>query len=152
MDVEQDEGFLECVDHWASFWSGPHQEYIKAYSSLLEEEATSIVEAKGDVNTNGNNTHEREKDKLLCRLYDQLWDTHTQIITTSFPHAKRMENLMPRLETKFALGWCYMVELLAAMSWTLLSLDALMEHRVGYLPHHRIDYSRSIGMAQGNST
>ena len=58
---------------------------------------TSIVEAKGDVNTNGNNTHERENDKLLYRLYDQLWDTHTQIITTSFPHAKRMENIMPRL-------------------------------------------------------
>ena len=45
-----------------------------------------------------------------------------------------MEDLMPPLDRKFGLGWCHMVELLAAMSWTLLSLDALMEIGAGYLP------------------
>jgi ABC-type siderophore export system fused ATPase/permease subunit len=38
------------------------------------------------------------------------------------------------LDRNFGLGWCHMVEVLAAMSWTLLSLDALMENRAGYLP------------------
>ena len=28
MDVENNQGFWECVDHWAAFWSGPHQELI----------------------------------------------------------------------------------------------------------------------------
>lgn len=121
MDVENNQGFLECVDHWAAFWSGPHQELIAEYS-LLEQEDPSEVE------------FDKKKDVLIRKLYDKLWDTHTLIIKSSLPHAKLMEDLMPPLDRKFGLGWCHMVELLAAMSWTLLSLDALMEIGAGYLP------------------
>jgi hypothetical protein len=121
MDVENNQGFRECVDHWAAFWSGPHQELIAKYS-LLEQEDLSEVE------------FDKKKDVLIRQLYDKLWDTHTQIIKSSLPHAKLMEDLMPPLDRKFGLGWCHMVELLAAMSWTLLSLDALMEIGAGYLP------------------
>ena len=37
------------------------------------------------------------------------------------------------------LGWCHMVELLASMQWTLLSMDALLQFGAGYLPTCRLD-------------
>lgn len=38
MDVESNQGFRECVDHWEAFWSGLHQELIAEYSLLGKEE------------------------------------------------------------------------------------------------------------------
>ena len=115
-DIEKNAGFQKCVNIWQSFWSGPHKKFIDAISS----ESFS-------------------KDKAIDILYKDLWESHTGIIKASLPHAKVLEDRMPELEKQFGLGWCRMVELLAAMSWTLLSLDALLEHGAGQLPSCKLD-------------
>lgn len=99
-------------------------------------------------------------------LYRALWSTHTDIIKTSLPYAKKFEKNMPPLELQFGLGWCHMVEILAAMGWTLLSLHSLLEHGAGYLPskvltsenikwlkdHRHEEYVTTMQMIELNST
>ena len=129
-DVENDPGFQACVDLWSRFWtSGAHENYLRASSQRQQEE--------------------QEVDALKT-LYAELWSTHTDIITTSLPNARSMEKLLPEPERKFGLGWCNMVELLAAMGWTLLSLDALMENGAGYLPSRILDDEQTISWLERN--
>lgn len=126
MNIEKNEGFQLCVNHWEAFWIGPHQRFLAEYSSLKNE--------KVEMNVDDIVYQKKKEEESLCRLYERLWNTHTQIIQTLLPYAKRLEQFMPPFERKFGLGWCHMVELLASMSWTFLSLDALMEIGAGYLP------------------
>lgn len=111
-DATKDPGYQACVEVWYSFWTTSHVAFIQNYS----------------ISTN------RNDQSSIMTLYKDLWDFHTLIIQTSLPHAKRMEQYMPEYERAFGLGWCHMVELLAAMSWTWLSLEALMKHGAGFLP------------------
>mmetsp|Transcript_25489 Transcript_25489/g.33804 ORF Transcript_25489/g.33804 Transcript_25489/m.33804 type:complete len:367 (-) Transcript_25489:99-1199(-) len=111
MDVERDAAFIQCVDIWTTFLSGPHQEYIESCTS-----STAL------------------KDEAYDVYYTKLWEAHNNIIATSIQHAKRMEALLPEIERKFSLGFCRVPELLQAMSWTHLGVDSLMRIGIGHLP------------------
>jgi hypothetical protein len=126
-NVEADPGFIKCVSIWEAFFRGPHATFLLHH---------------------GPKRSKKERQPLVDDLYRELWSTHTRIIQASLPHARPLENLMPDFEREFGLGWCHMVELLAAMRFTLLSLDALMEHGAGYLPSLTLDnkYSHEGGM------
>jgi hypothetical protein len=115
MNLEKDEGFQQCVQHWEGFWNGPHKEYLAEMSNP------------------------EMKETAIDRLYKRLWPVHSHIISSSLPGAKRMEKLMPEEDLKAGLGWCHMVSLLDAMNWVLLSLEAVMEFGAGYLPTRRLD-------------
>lgn len=125
-DVEADPGFLKCVSIWEAFFRGPHATFLHHYDPKL--------------------ICKEERQQLVDDLYVELWSTHTQIIQASLPHARPLESFMPDLERKFGLGWCHMVELLASMRFTLLSLDALMEHGAGYLPSRILDNEGGVHM------
>ncbi len=126
-DLQKDAGFLECVDQWESFWTHSHKKFMK-----------DCLKRGGDSSTSTDTCIDID-DCMWISLYDDIWRVHTQIIKISVPNAKHLEKFMAETERKFALGWCHMVELLAAMSWTLLSLDSLMEHGVGHLPTLKLD-------------
>jgi hypothetical protein len=113
--LENDEGFQQCVQHWEGFWNGPHKEYLAEMSNP------------------------ELKQTAIDRLYKRMWPVHTLCILSCLPGAKRMENLMTEEDRKAGLGWCQMVELLEAMDWVLLSLEAVMEFGAGYLPTLRLD-------------
>ena len=103
LDVDSDPGFIECVDIWRKFWSSPYEDFCTKLSS-------------GDSN----------KDQAIDTLYDEIWAAHALVIDVSLPYAKRFKGFMSTSERKFGLGWCRMVELLSNMSWTSLSLHAMM--------------------------
>ena len=115
INLEKDEGFQQCVQHWEGFWNGPHKEYLAEMSNPELKEAA------------------------IDRLYKRLWPVHSHIISSSLPGAKGMEKLMPEEDLKMGLGWCHMVGLLDAMNWVLLSLEAMMTFGAGYLPSRRLD-------------
>ena len=122
-DIEKNLGFQTCVDHWFLFWSRSHSSFVEnCERNYILDEATAL------------NTRTIVDENAVTRLYEELWNTHSLIVKTSVLHAKIYEINLDEIEKKFALGWCHMVELLASMSWTLLSLDALMVHGAGFLP------------------
>ena len=125
VDVDSDPGFKKCVDIWESSWSEPHKEFLDNLSS-----------------------GKSSKEQAIDTLYSELWSTHTLIIKTSLPHAKRLEDLMPELERNFGLGFCHIAELLEAMSWTFLSLEALMEIGGRYLPNLTLDEDTMISLKE----
>lgn len=119
-NVQQDAGFQTCVNIWYEFWSGPHAKYLDTMKLAIKE-------------TDDARRRTTEQEALI-ELYRQLWETHSSIIQAGLKHAKEEEALMPEIERQFGLGWCHIVELFAAMSYTLLSLEALMIHGAGFLP------------------
>lgn len=127
--VEKDEGFQECVLHWKAFWNIHHRDFVTAVKGA---------------------TKESEKKAALVTLYQHLWKTHTSTINSGIAHGKKLEALLPELDRNVGLGWCNMVELLSAMTWTLLSLDALYEFGAGYLPTLRIAGPETVEWIKAN--
>ncbi|CAJ1941147.1 unnamed protein product [Cylindrotheca closterium] len=123
-NIEEDPGFQICVEVWYEFWIGPHAKYL----TTMESSAAASQEEQ-DAETK--ETLERE---ALIEVYRALWEAHTDIIHAGVEHNRQEEALLPEPERKFAMGWCHMVELFAAMGYTLLSLEALMVNGAGYLP------------------
>lgn len=117
-NVDANAGFQECVKHWKSFWDIHHREFVASMT--------------------GGNTTEKQRKVALITLYQQLWRTHTKVILAGVAHAKDLEVQLPKEDRNIGLGWCQMVEMLAAMSWTQLSLKALCKFGVGYLPTVRL--------------
>jgi hypothetical protein len=115
--VETNIGFQHCVQHWKIFWDTSHQDFVTAVK---------------------NSTKAELKKRALVKLYQQLWKTHTSVVLSGVSHGKQLEGILSEEERNMGLGWCNMVELLAAMSWMFLSLDALSKFGVGYLPTMRI--------------
>ncbi|KAG7371866.1 hypothetical protein IV203_018008 [Nitzschia inconspicua] len=114
---KNDFGFQQCVQHWKSFWDTHHRDFVLSIRS---------------------STTETQRKEALSILYRHLWETHTNVIQCGIANAKQLENKLPEEDRNVGLGWCNMVELLSAMSWTNLSVDALCEFGVGYLPTIRI--------------
>jgi len=132
--VLQDLGFQECVEHWKKFWSTHHQDFIKAVVAASDQHVGDAAAAT--------------KKAALTTLYKHLWNTHTDVIVSGLAHAKELGQLLPREDRNAGLGWCKMVELLSAMSWTLLSLDNLSEFGIGYLPTVRLAGTETVDWIQ----
>jgi Leg1 len=127
--VETDRGFQQCVQQWKAFWDTHHREFLTA----IQNSAT-----------------ETQRKAALVILYQRLWETHTNVILSGVANAKKLEALLPDEDRSVGLGWCNMVELLAAMSWTSLSLDSLCQFGVGYLPTVRIAGPETIEWIRTN--
>jgi hypothetical protein len=113
-NVEEDPGFQICVEVWYQFWIGPHAKYVTTMETKSKEEDDGV--------------------EALIEVYRALWAAHTDIVHAGVENTKKEEAVLPEIERQFAMGWCHMVELFAAMGYTLLSLEALMMHGAGYLP------------------
>ncbi|KAG7338654.1 hypothetical protein IV203_020724 [Nitzschia inconspicua] len=110
-------GYQQCVQHWKNFWDTHHRDFVASIRSSATE---------------------TQRKEALSILYRHLWETHTNVIQCGIANAKQLENKLPEEDRNVGLGWCNMVELLSAMSWTHLSVDALCEFGVGYLPTIRL--------------
>ena len=108
--VEDNLGFQKCVQLWKEFFMTEHKAFIKVY----QEKGSRVT------------------------FYQKLWSVHTAIISNGVACAKDLEAHLPPEDLNFGLGWCNMVELLAAMNWTLISLESLMKFGNGYLPTLRL--------------
>ena len=115
--VWSDAGFLKCVDIWMEFWESYQSTFLPSIS-----------------NCSSNKEAEDRKDDL----YRTLWKAHTGIIQAGVSHGKDLEEILPQHDRDAGLGWCNMVELLAATNWPLLSLDNLCIFGCGYLPVVRL--------------
>jgi hypothetical protein len=129
--VQHDSGFRECVQLWKDFWSKHHYDFVNAVKDSKES----------------------QRKAALVTLYQHLWMTHTNTISSGVAHGKqRLEVLLPEIDRNVGLGWCNMVELLSAMNWTLLSLDALLKFGTGYLPTLRIAGPKTVEWIKVNRT
>ena len=131
IDAEElldNQSYCMCVEYWKMFWVGAHDQF----------QSTVTLENFGQA----------EK-----KLYEELWFTHSSIIDCSVPYARDemgIEDLLAIEERNFGLGWCQLVHILAAMNWTLLSLDALIKFGAGYLPTVRIEGEESFHTLRSN--
>jgi len=105
-------GYRRCVEYWYDFWNTSWRRYYD-------------FDGEGE---GGGGMSESD-------LYRALWDTHTDVVRAGLKAAVPLERLLvSSAERQFAKGWCSTVELLAAMNWNGLSLEALLEHGAGFLP------------------
>ena len=115
--VWSDAGFLKCVDIWKEFWESYKSTFLPSISNC---------------------SNKIEDEDLKDELYRTLWKAHTGIIQAGVSHGKGLEGILPQHDRDAGLGWCNMVELLAATNWPLLSLDNLCKFGCGYLPIVRL--------------
>ncbi len=115
--VWSDAGFLKCVDIWNEFWESYKSTFLPSISNC---------------------SNSKEEEDRKDELYRTLWKAHTGIIQAGVSHGKDLEGILPQNDRDAGLGWCNMVELLAATNWPLLSLDNLCKFGCGYLPVVRL--------------
>jgi len=127
-NIQDDEGFRQCVEHWKMFWSTHHKQFVNGMGKTTTTTTTKADDSKA----------------LVTTLYQHLWQTHTGIIVSGISHGKEMEALLPEEDRNIGLGFCNTVELLASMSFILLSLDYLCKFGVGYLPTIRLAGPESV--------
>ena len=127
--ILSDAGFLKCVDIWMEFWESYRSIFIPSISKC------SNSKEEGD-----------RKDEL----YRTLWRAHTGIIKAGVSHGKDLEEILPQHDRDAGLGWCNMVELLAATNWPLLSLDNLCIFGCGHLPVVRLAGPKTVEWLKQN--
>lgn len=120
VNLDKDEQFQNCVKSWQEFFEGPHTKY---------------VEKKIDLKKN---------HTAIFPFYRQLWPYHTTTVKESLLGATAMEELMPEDDRRFGLGWCRMVEILEAMGWSHLSLEAMLNIGASFLPSSRLDSAKTL--------
>jgi hypothetical protein len=120
--IEKDEAIRKCISSWAYFFRGPYSSFKKAVSDR------SISDSQYEL--------------ARFELQKEVWKAHTTVIrATVGTDVKSIDNvimnemlqLLPEPEQKFGLGWCRMVELLAALCFPT-DLRTLFEDGGGYLP------------------
>lgn len=116
-DVASDASFQKCVELWRGFWQTIHSEFLAS--------------------------HEEDYDGASLELYRGLWPVHTEVIKAGMAD-NDLGKLMPKEDLGVGLGWCQMVEILAATNWPLLSLDSLHEFGAGYLPTVRVSGPKTM--------
>lgn len=111
--LERDANFQKCVQHWKEFFQGPHADFV------------TQVENKKSLGV-----------RAMAPFYIHLWASHSETVRAGMEGAQKA-SLLSKLSTEdseFGRGWCRMVELLAAMQWSHLTLDSLMKYGAGNLP------------------
>lgn len=123
----KDPAFLQCVDIWKEFWSGPHPKFLEKTKTCSKLDNNAI-------------------------LFSHIWETHSNIMNASInsSFAIALCNRLPRDDRRIGLGWCNMVELLASMNYFVLTLDALYDVGGGFLPTIRVAGNNSFEFLRTN--
>lgn len=108
--VADDPGYRESVECWRRFFAND-------LASFLSDDTSSLSETE---------------------MYQALWREHSRVINVVLRCGDDLLKALPEADRDLGLGWCNMVEMFAASNWQLLSLDALLEFGVGYLPSVRL--------------
>jgi hypothetical protein len=112
--AENDPAIKECIKAWADFFRNPYTAYKKRVSGNISDEKYELAH------------FEHQK---------QVWKTHTSVIYTTIGHdvhnvkspkVAELAMLLPQPERNFGLGWCSMVELLAAVCFSPISQHGCM--------------------------
>ncbi|OEU09777.1 hypothetical protein FRACYDRAFT_248035 [Fragilariopsis cylindrus CCMP1102] len=117
--VQDDIGFQKSVQVWKDFWRNDHAAFIMKRKKDDEDD-------------------DDDEEQSMLVLYESLWKTHKEIIQISLQYGKELQDILPEEDRNVGLGWCTMVDILAATNWPLLSLDSLCKFGCGYLPTKRL--------------
>lgn len=115
--IERDEVVRTCIDNWAELFRVPYSEYKDKVSNC--------------------NMLNNAFAKAGFDFRKETWKAHTAVIyaTVGTDHIQinEMLHLLPEPEQNFGLGFCRMVELLAALCFPT-DLRTLLNDGAGYLP------------------
>jgi hypothetical protein len=126
--VKDDIGFQKSVQVWKDFWRKDHAAFIMNRKKYDE------------------NDDDDDEEQSMLVFYESLWKAHKEIVQISLQYGKELQGILPEEDRNVGLGWCTMVDILAATNWPLLSLDSLCKFGCGYLPTKR------LGPANGSQT
>jgi hypothetical protein len=145
--VRTDPIVRRVIDAWATFWKDEVRTFVAETFKLAKTEDSS-------------RTRTLSTSRQFERLYDAMnvreWAVHSLVFRLAVFEAtkgalpKRMMDSMPNSERKFALGFCKIVELFAALNWRT-DLTTTLENGPGYMPLevlHDGDHKAAAGRAQ----
>jgi hypothetical protein len=115
------------------------QECIASWQRLFEHSYPAYKEAIKNVSIS-----RKEFGSIRFQLQQDVWSAHTKVIehtigqdssnvATMSPRAAKLLQFLPHPERDFGLGWCRMVEIIAACTFPT-DLVSLVEDGAGFLP------------------
>ena len=124
--VDNDKAVQECI----SAWQGMFEMAYPRYASIITKKNVTIPS--------------NEYGNARFQLQQQIWTAHTQVICRTIGNASdaasckslraaKLLQLLPTPEQEFGLGWCRMVEIIAACTFPT-DLVSLLQDGAGFLP------------------